>query len=292
MDWKESSTDEIAHYYHNEFEQRFSQIPNFIRESQPKEIGIAFPEAYPVKSEGIPPKEFVRRDTFGRRDQLNSWEGKNSILEFVQSPASNDPIGGDHQLASPEVVSEPAIPEAVYYATDFHDRNWLLTVDIDAKDVALQWAESVVDQDTSKLTSEQIKSEAGVIEAEPAGYPYRFEDIGQTLNYGFEVQEYFRDHLGTNDTQVVYSGQGCHIYLYDPDKMYRYSETNRNLIAKTLINRLNIPIDKPVTTDESRVIRLPYSLHTGVSRVVTPIYDADFDYRNKAKPDSLKPAQE
>jgi len=292
MEWKSSSTAEIAHYYQHEFEQRFSHIPNFISDSKPKEIGIAFPEAYPVKGDSIPPKEFIRRDAFDRSDQLGNWEGDNSILEFIQSPATNDPMGGGHQLASPEVVSEPAVPEAVYYATDFRDRNWLLTVDIDAKDVALQWAEGVLNQDTSELTDNQIKAKAGVIEADPAGYPYRFEDIDQTLEYGFEVQDYFRDHLGTNATQVVYSGQGCHIYLHDTDRMYDYSETNRNLIAKTLINRLNIPIDKPVTTDESRVIRLPYSLHAGVSRVVTPIYDANFDYQKKAQPDFLNAAQE
>jgi len=288
MAWKETSPDKIGHYYQHEFEKRFSQIPNFISSSQPKEIGIAFPEPYPVKGDNIPPKEFIRRDAFDRRDQLDSWQ---DILRFIQSPPSNDPIRGNHQLASPEVVDKPAVPEAVYYATDFRDRNWLLTVDIDAKDVALQWAEQAIDKDTSQLTDDEIKAEAGVLDADPAGYPYRFKDIDHTLEYGFEVQEYYRDHLGTNDTQVVYSGQGCHIYLHDPEKMYDYSETNRNLIADTLIDRLNIPIDKPVTTDESRVIRLPYSLHSGVSRVVTPIYEANFDYREKAKPDFLKPAQ-
>lgn len=292
MTWKESTTDEISTYYHGEFDQRYSQIPNFILDSKPKQIGIAFPEPYPVKGDSIPPKNFIRRDVFGRRDELRAWTGDNSILELVKSPATNDPVRGDHRLASPEVVSEAAIPEAVYYATDFHDRNWVLTVDIDAKDVALQRAEERLDTDTANLTDEEIKQQAGVSEAAPTGYPYRFEDIDKTLEYGFEVQEYFRNRLDTNDTQVVYSGQGCHVYMYDPGRMYGYSETNRELIAERLIQKLDIPIDKPVTVDESRVIRLPYSLHAGVSRVVTPIQSPDFNYREKAKPKFLKPAQE
>jgi len=237
----------------------------------------------------IPPKNFIRRETFGEHDSLDQWTGKNSILDFIQNPPANDPFGGKHQLASSEVVDQPALPEAVYFAADFVDRNWALIVDIDAKDVALEWATDVLDSDTASLTDDEIKKEAGVIDADPAGYPYRFEDIEKAIDYGFEVQDYFQNSLDTTDTQVVYSGQGAHVYLYDPDKMYRYSERIRRYITHDLTERLNIPIDEPVTTDESRVIRLPYSLHAGVSRVVTPIVDADFDFREDAKPQFLKP---
>jgi DNA primase catalytic subunit len=72
--------------------------------------------------------------------------------------------------------------------------------------------------------------------------------------------------------------------MYDPAPEYRYSEVPRRHIATILEEKEGIPIDTPVTTDESRVIRLPYSLHAGVSRVVTPIESPDFDYRSDAVP--------
>lgn len=287
MTWKQATANEIGMYYYNEFPERFSQIPEFIVGSEPKEIAVAFRDAYPVQGESIPPKQFIRRETFGKHDELTQWSGKQSIFKFIQNPAGHDPFDGDHALASPDVVDTRSLPEAVYFSADFVDRNWALIVDIDAKDVALERAEAGLSSDTSDKTNEEIKQKASVFDADPAGYPYAFEDIDRAIEYGFEVQDAFRDRLDTTDTMVVYSGQGCHVYLYDPDKMYRYSERNRRFIANWLTSDLGIPIDEPVTTDESRVIRLPYSLHAGVSRIVTPIYDANFDYREKATPEFL-----
>jgi len=79
--------------------------------------------------------------------------------------------------------------------------------------------------------------------------------------------------------------------MYDPAPEYRYSEVPRRHIATALEEMRDIPIDTPVTTDESRVIRLPYSLHAGVSRVVTPIESPDFDYRTDAVPAVLADAK-
>ena len=151
------------------------------------------------------------------------------------------------------------------------------------EDVALEYAKNAVDGDDD-TTDDDLKRQAGVFDAPPEGFPYRFEDLDQSLEYGFEVKDYFEDSLDTDATQVVYSGQGCHVYMYDPDPEYRYSEVPRQLIATILEEKKDIPIDTPVTTDESRVIRLPYSLHAGVSRVVTPIDSPDFDYRTDAVP--------
>jgi hypothetical protein len=284
MSWKQATTDEIAQYYQTEFDEYFDQIPAFIRECQPKEIGIAFRDAYPVKNDDIPDKQFVRRDAFGEgSSDFTQWTGNGSIKQFIKSPPANDPISGRHKLASPEFADAPSLPEAVYYATDFHDRNWVLVVDIDAKDVALEYAKETVNSDVEDA-DKSLKQRAGVIDEPPEGYPYRFEDLDQALEYGFEVKEYFEESLDTDATQVVYSGQGCHVYMYDPAPEYRYSEVPRRHVATILEEKKDIPIDTPVTTDESRVIRLPYSLHAGVSRVVTPIDSPDFDYRTEAVP--------
>jgi hypothetical protein len=284
MSWKEATTDEIAEYYQTEFDEYFEKVPAFIRECQPKEIGVAFRDAYPVKGDTVPEKQFVRRQAFGdSSNDFSQWTGNGSIKQFIKSPPAHDPISGRHKLVSPELTDVPSVPEAVYYATDFHDRNWVLVVDIDAKDVALEYAKDAVDGD-EEGTDDDLKRRAGVFDAPPEGFPYRFADLDQALEYGFEVKDYFENRLDTDATQVVYSGQGCHVYMYDPAPEYRYSEVPRRHIATALEEKKDIPIDTPVTTDESRVIRLPYSLHAGVSRVVTPIESPDFDYRSDAVP--------
>jgi len=291
MTWKKATVDEIAQYYQTEFGELYNQIPEFIRNSQPKEVGIAFRDPYPVRGDSVPPKQFIRRGAFGQENSdFSQWEGSNSVKQFIKAPPENEPITGKHELVSPELVDVPAVPEAVYYATDFHDRNWVLVVDIDAKDVALEYAKETVSANAD-TTDDDLKRKAGVFDSPPEGYPYRFEDLDRALEYGFEVEEYFEDRLDTDATQVVYSGQGCHVYMYDSDPEYRYSEVPRRLIAIELEEKKGIPIDTPVTTDESRVIRLPYSLHAGVSRVVTPIDSPDFDYRTDAVPATLSDAQ-
>ena len=98
----------------------------------------------------------------------------------------------------------------------------------------------------------------------------------------------FNDILGTDKTQVVYSGQGAHVYLYDHDSMYRYDEQSRQVIVHELTEERGFNIDEQVTTDESRVIQLPYSLHADVCRVVTPINERGFDYRTRATPQFLE----
>jgi len=284
MTWKQATTDEIAQYYQTEFDEYFDQIPEFIRECQPKEIGIVFRDAYPVKGDTIPKKQFVRRQAFGEESSdFTQWTGNGGIKQFIESPPANDPISGRHKLVSPEPADVPSVPEAVYYATDFHDRNWVLVVDIDAKDIALEYAKLAVDSNVGD-SDESLKQRAGVIDAPPEGYPYRFEDLDHALEYGFDVKEYLEESLDTDATQVVYSGQGCHVYVYDPAPEYRYSEVPRRHIATALEEKEGIPINTPVTTDKSRVVRLPYSLHAGVSRVVTPIESPDFDYRTEAVP--------
>jgi len=284
MTWKQATTDEIAQYYQTEFDEYFDQIPAFIRECQPKEIGVAFREAYPVKGDTVPEKQFIRRGAFGEdNSDFSQWTGNGGIKQFIKSPPANDPISGHHRLVSPDFADVPSVPEAVYYAADFHDRNWVLVVDIDAKDVALEYAKETVNSNAEDA-DESLKQRAGVIDEPPEGFPYRFEDLDQALEYGFEVKEYFEESLDTDATQVVYSGQGCHVYMYDPAPEYRYSEVPRRHVATILEEKKDIPIDTPVTTDESRVIRLPYSLHAGVSRVVTPIDSPDFDYRTEAVP--------
>lgn len=293
--WKETDREQIVEYYKTVFPEKIGKIPRFIRESKPKQIGLAFEEPHPVRGEGIPDRDFIRRNTFTKsgsgqlQGRFTGWSGGNSLVSFIQSPAVEDPLEGDKELVEPELAGKAAVPEAVYYSVDFHDRNWALAVDIDAKDTALSSAKAHID--STGLTNQEIREKAGIIQAPPAGRKYRFEDIEQTLEYGFEVDEFLRDTLGSEETTVVYSGQGCHVYLHEDIPEYRYDTRNRRFLADHLENKLNIPIDRQVTTDSERVMRLPYSLHAGVSRIVTPIESPDFDFKTEPSPDGIEASE-
>ena len=68
--------------------------------------------------------------------------------------------------------------------------------------------------------------------------------------------------------QVVFSGRGFHIHVFD-EAAFALSRKQRDRIAKSFARRY--PIDEWVTSGEMRLIRLPYSLHGMVSRIVIPV---------------------
>jgi DNA primase catalytic subunit len=72
--------------------------------------------------------------------------------------------------------------------------------------------------------------------------------------------------------QVVYSGRGFHIHVFDKES-FTWSYRKKQTLARGL-KKKGFLIDEWVTTGGMRLIRLPYSLHGMVSRIVLPI-DAD-----------------
>jgi DNA primase catalytic subunit len=68
--------------------------------------------------------------------------------------------------------------------------------------------------------------------------------------------------------RAVFSGRGFHIHVFD-DAAFRLSRRERTRMAKDIARRY--PIDEWVTSGEMRLIRLPFSLHGMVSRIVVPI---------------------
>lgn len=68
--------------------------------------------------------------------------------------------------------------------------------------------------------------------------------------------------------RVVFSGRGFHLHVFD-ESAFRLTRAQRIRIAKTAARRY--PIDEWVTSGEMRLIRLPYSLHGMVSRIVIPV---------------------
>lgn len=290
--WREATAEEVKEYYREEFPQRIDDLPEFMKPPNPKQYALAFQEPHPIKRDDTPVRDFIRRHTWKTNPQGDQqyarFEDDDDLLKFVQSPARSDPLReAPAGLVDPDIPghSEP-VPTAVYYAADNWDIHWLLWVDIDGKDVARERARTIVDEDDYKGEDELLQK-SGVRTAAPAGYPYSFEDIEQALRYGFEVERFFQNELSGEETRVVYSGQGAHVYLLDDDLQHHYDTKSREVINDLLVDE-GIPIDTVVTADRRRVVRMLYSLHADVSRVVQPVDSPEFDFRTDAVPEFLK----
>ncbi|SEP34532.1 hypothetical protein SAMN05216388_11121, partial [Halorientalis persicus] len=234
-------------------------------------------------SDDRPATDFIRRRT---KAAPTFWEDDSDVLSFLQSPARNDPLkemNHGNRLADPDVVDEAEpVPNAAYVATDYTNSSWLLFIDIDAKDVALERATEAV-TNTATKTEAEIRDAAGIIDAEPAGYDYAFRDIDRALELGFQVHDIMVEQLNMADPVVQYSGQGCHVFGPTADSDHRYDTQSREYIVDILTTKYEIPIDEKCTTDRSRFTRLPFSLHGDVGQVVTPIDSPSFDYRTEAQ---------
>lgn len=286
MTWREATREEIYAYYAEEFPRHIEDLPEFITATGPKQYAVAFREPHPVRKDEVPDRDFIRRDTWqtdasGTRVSP-TFSDFEEVVEFIRHPARNDPLGRSNvALADPAVLENPdPRPAAVYYALDHWERPWILLVDIDAKDIARNRATDVVAQDVDQRADETLLDAAGILDAEPAGYPYAFEDIDRAIEYGFEVRDIFEADFNAEETLVVYTGQGVHVYLLDTDPAHRYDEQSREVLNDFLLETYEIPIDPVVTADRRRVARLPYSLHSDVCRVVQPIDSQAFDVRS------------
>lgn len=78
--------------------------------------------------------------------------------------------------------------------------------------------------------------------------------------------------------RVVYSGRGFHIHVFDAEP-FTWKRKERKALAVELMKK-GFLIDEWVTTGGMRLIRLPYSLHGMVSRIVTPLEVQELDRFN------------
>jgi len=75
--------------------------------------------------------------------------------------------------------------------------------------------------------------------------------------------------------RIVYSGRGFHIHVFDR-QTFTWKRRQRRELAQVL-KKKGFLIDEWVTTGGMRLIRLPYSLHGMVSRIVLPIDTAELE---------------
>jgi DNA primase catalytic subunit len=78
-----------------------------------------------------------------------------------------------------------------------------------------------------------------------------------------------------SNMKIVYSGRGFHIHVFDPEA-YAFSPKKRRQIARK-VKEKGFGIDEWVTAGDMRLIRLPYSLHGLVSRVVVPVEKGELE---------------
>jgi len=72
-----------------------------------------------------------------------------------------------------------------------------------------------------------------------------------------------------SEMRVVYSGRGFHIHVFEREP-FNWKRNQRQVLARKL-KKQGFLIDEWVTTGGMRLIRLPFSLHGMVSRIVLPI---------------------
>lgn len=296
--WRESTREEIQHFYREEFPEYIEQLPEHITADGPYQYAVALDEKYPLNGSSLD-TDFLRRNTKQERDEgwgpatftgMDGMPSMDAVLDFIRHPASSDPHHNYKKgaaLVDPgdEGLSEPAA-RAVYYRLMNHDHGWILLFDIDAKDIAAHRYKHEFDKDASRDT---ILEESGVYDEAPVGFPYAFEDIELALAYAFDLRDWVEIALDMHEILPVYSGQGAHLYVLD-EGVKRYSRQTREGL-KNMVREgvdLGIPIDPVVTQTPDRLARLPYSLHTDVSRICTPITSPDFNFREKAVPGFLQ----
>ncbi|MEM2027250.1 MAG: DNA primase [Candidatus Bathyarchaeia archaeon] len=91
-----------------------------------------------------------------------------------------------------------------------------------------------------------------------------------------------------SNLRVVYSGRGFHIHVLD-EEAFGWSAEKRGELAKEMKNK-GFMIDEWVTSGSMRLIRLPYSLHGMVSRIVTPIDISELDHFNPIEDERCIPS--
>ncbi len=153
------------------------------------------------------------------------------------------------------------LPEAAYYDRNFYDENSKATgqelaFDLDPENVVCPVHGSLAD----KLKRGQ-------------GLGFCSIELNMVRQQAVSLHEYLEKDFC--NLRIVYSGRGFHLHVFDEDA-YVLSEKERQKIAHT-VKKEGFAIDEWVTAGEMRLIRLPYSLHGMVSRVVLPLEKSELE---------------
>jgi DNA primase catalytic subunit len=147
------------------------------------------------------------------------------------------------------------LPEAVYYDRNIymendHAEGQELAFDVDPENITCPIHGTLVDKMKRHQGLSFCTLELELAKQQTAG-----------------LYEYLEQQF--SDLRVVYSGRGFHIHFFD-QKACALTRQQRTKLAGT-VKAKGFEVDAWVTAGEMRFIRLPYSLHGMVSRIVLPL---------------------
>lgn len=153
------------------------------------------------------------------------------------------------------------LPEAAYYDRNVYDETdrktgQELAFDLDPENITCPIHGSLADKMKRHQGLSFCKLELELVKKQALGL------------YGYLEKQFSR-------MKIVYSGRGFHIHVFDHEA-YTLSTKERRQIAKT-VKEKGFQIDEWVTAGEMRLIRLPYSLHGLVSRIVVPLEKSELE---------------
>jgi hypothetical protein len=153
------------------------------------------------------------------------------------------------------------LPEAVYYdrnvySTDNHKMGQELAFDLDPENITCPIHGALTD----KMRRHQ-------------GLSFCNLELELVKEQALSLYEYLETWFSR--LKIVYSGRGYHIHVFDPEA-YTFSSNERRRIARE-VKEKDFKIDAWVTAGEMRLIRLPYSLHGLVSRIVVPVEKSELE---------------
>jgi len=156
------------------------------------------------------------------------------------------------------------LPESAYYDRNVYDENdrktgQELAFDLDPENITCPIHGSLAD----KMKRHQ-------------GLSFCALELEMVRKQAISLYEYLEKEF--SNMRIVYSGRGFHIHVFDP-KAYALSDKKRRELAQT-VKKKGFGIDEWVTAGDMRLIRLPYSLHGLVSRIVVPVEKSELERFN------------
>ncbi len=156
------------------------------------------------------------------------------------------------------------LPEAVYYDRNIYDENG----EAAGQELAFDVDPENINCPIHGTLANKMKRRQGLSFCEI--------ELDLAKQQTLALYEYLKNQF--SDLQVVYSGRGFHIHVFD-QKACVLSVKERTKIA-TAVKGKGFSIDAWVTEGEMRLIRLPYSLHAMVSRIAVPLEKKEIEKFN------------
>jgi DNA primase small subunit len=153
------------------------------------------------------------------------------------------------------------LPEAAYYDRNVYDENnrktgQELAFDLDPENITCPVHGSLAD----KMKRHQ-------------GLSFCALELKMVKEQAISLYEYLEKKF--SEMRIVYSGRGFHIHVFDPEA-YALNGKKRRKLAQE-VKEKGFGIDEWVTAGDMRLIRLPYSLHGLVSRIVVPVEKSELE---------------